>query len=142
MQSALGAASGFRKRRNWPAAGGDFSPGRRAFGCLNAAGSSDDEFPRLAAGDQPICSNRPKPAGPGKPADDVCIKAFNGRLREEFPSANRFPSLDAAGTRCEDRRKDQNESRPHTSCFRLPGNFEDLLRKKMPKAHIAGEPAF
>jgi len=50
---------------------------------------------------------------PGKPADNAFIEAFDGRLRQECPSAHRFPSLPDARGEMEAWRRVRNEDPPH-----------------------------
>ena len=51
----------------------------------------------------------------GKPAQDVNIESFNGRLRDECLNANWFTSLSDAPQRVETWRQDYNEQHPHGS---------------------------
>jgi putative transposase len=50
---------------------------------------------------------------PGKPTDNAFIEAFNGRLRAECLNAYRFLTLADAREKLDDRRKYDNEHRPH-----------------------------
>ncbi len=52
---------------------------------------------------------------PGKPTDNACIEAFNGRLRVECLNASWFLSLTDGRERIDDWRCHSNEDRPHTA---------------------------
>ena len=52
---------------------------------------------------------------PGKPTDNSFIESFNGKFRSERLTANWFMSLDEAQQKCEARRRDYNDMRPHSS---------------------------
>lgn len=52
---------------------------------------------------------------PGKPKDNVFIKSFNGKFREECLSQTWFLSLQDAREKIESWREDYNENRPHSS---------------------------
>lgn len=51
----------------------------------------------------------------GKPTDNAFVESFNGRLRDECLNAHWFLSMADARAKIEARRRDYNESRPHTS---------------------------
>jgi putative transposase len=52
---------------------------------------------------------------PGKPTDNAFIESFNGKFRAECLNAHWFMSLDDARRKCEARRRDYNEERPHSA---------------------------
>lgn len=52
---------------------------------------------------------------PGKPTDNAFIEPFNGKFRSECLNAHWFISLDEAQRKCEARRRDHNEERPHSA---------------------------
>jgi len=51
---------------------------------------------------------------PGRPIDNASIEPLNGKFRAECLNANWFPSLGEARAKCEARRRDCNERRPHS----------------------------
>jgi putative transposase len=51
----------------------------------------------------------------GKPVQNAFIESFNGRLRDEFLNETLFTSLMQARTALEERRRDYNTVRPHSS---------------------------
>ncbi len=52
---------------------------------------------------------------PGKPTDNAFVESFNGRLRDECLNVHWFLSIADARAKIEARRRDYNESHPHTS---------------------------
>ena len=52
---------------------------------------------------------------PGKPTDIAFVESFNGRLRDECLNAHWLLSLADARAKIEAWRRDDHESRPHTS---------------------------
>ena len=61
----------------------------------------------------------------GKPAENVYIESFNGRLRAECLNQHWFETLHEARTEIEWWRKDYNEQRPHTSLgWMVPQEFD------------------
>ena len=72
---------------------------------------------------------------PGKPTDNACIKASNGRLRTECLKASLFLSMADARDRIEHWRRHSNEERPHSALGGLtPRAYAD-------QAHLARNPA-
>ena len=57
---------------------------------------------------------------PGKPTDNAFIESFNGKFRAEYLNAHWFMSLDDAGAKMEDWRRDYNEVRPHSAIGNKP----------------------
>ena len=55
---------------------------------------------------------------PGKPTDSTFVDWFNGRLRDKCLNTHWFMSLEDAWAKIEAKRRDYNESIPHTSLAR------------------------
>ncbi len=61
---------------------------------------------------------------PGKPTDNAYVESFNGRFRDECLNTHWFLSLEDARAKIETRRRDYNETRPHTSLgYQTPAEF-------------------
>lgn len=68
---------------------------------------------------------------PGKPTDNAFVESFNGRLRDECLNVHWFLSLADARSKIETRRRQYNESRPHTALGWLtPQEFALLAAEK------------
>jgi transposase InsO family protein len=52
---------------------------------------------------------------PDKPTDNAFIESFNSKFRAECLNAHWFISFDDARRKCEARRRDYNEERPHSA---------------------------
>jgi putative transposase len=61
---------------------------------------------------------------PGKPTENALIESYNGRIRTECLNANWFLSLADTQSKCEARRRDYNEVRPHS----FLGNQTPMVR--------------
>ena len=57
---------------------------------------------------------------PGSPTQNACIESFNGTFGDECPDENWFESLEQARQTIAMWRVDYNETRPHSSCGRVP----------------------
>ena len=67
---------------------------------------------------------------PGKPSDNACIEAFNGRARQEWLNASWFPSMAEVCIRIDDWRIYYNDNRPHSSLGNLtPSAFAARLNQ-------------
>jgi putative transposase len=66
---------------------------------------------------------------PGKPTDNAYIESFNARFRLECLNEHWFLSLEDAGEKIEEWRKDYNVNRPHSSLGNVsPEEFAALDR--------------
>ena len=71
---------------------------------------------------------------PGSPTQNAYIKSFNGTFRDECLEENWFESLEQARQTIATWRTDYNETRPHSSCGRVPpATFAALNR------HLTGD---
>ncbi len=67
---------------------------------------------------------------PGSPTQNAYIESFNGTFRDECLDENWFESLEQARQIIATWRTDYNESRPHSSCGRVPpATFAALNRQ-------------
>lgn len=67
---------------------------------------------------------------PGRPMQNGYIESFNGKFRDECLNEHWFETLSQAKKTIVAWRKDYNEVRPHSSCFRMPpSSFAALHRK-------------
>ena len=67
---------------------------------------------------------------PGSPTQNTYIKSFNGTFRDECLDENWFESLEQARQAIATWRVDYNETRPHSSCGRIPpATFAALNRQ-------------
>jgi len=57
---------------------------------------------------------------PGKPTDNAYIESFNARFRLECLNEHWFMSLEDAREKTEERRRDYNQSRPHSALGNVP----------------------
>jgi putative transposase len=69
---------------------------------------------------------------PGKPTDNAFAESFIGSFRDECLNANWFLSIEDAGMKIEQWRKDYNEFRPHSSLDNLTPN--EFARRQVPTA--------
>ena len=67
---------------------------------------------------------------PGSPTQNAYIESFNGTFRDECLDENWFESLEQARLAIATWRLDYNETRPHSSCGRVPpATFAALNRQ-------------
>ena len=67
---------------------------------------------------------------PGSPTQNAYIESFNGTFRDECLDENWFESLEQARQVIAEWRADYNETRPHSSCARMPpAKFAALHRQ-------------
>ena len=69
---------------------------------------------------------------PGKPTDNAFAESFIGSFRDECLNAHWFLSIEDAGMKIEQWRKDYNEFRPHSSLDNLTPN--EFARRQVPTA--------
>ncbi len=70
---------------------------------------------------------------PGKPTDNALIESFNGSFRDECLQTNWFLSVEDAGQKIEQWRRDYNEFRPHSSLgYQTPNEFATDQRMLTP----------
>ena len=68
---------------------------------------------------------------PGSPTQNAYIESFNGTFRDECLDENWFESLEQARHAIAKWRVDYNETRPHSSCGRIPpATFAALNRQE------------
>ena len=68
---------------------------------------------------------------PGSPTQNAYIESFNGRFRDECLDENWFESLEQARQTIARWRLDYNETRPHSSCGRVPPETFAALNRQL-----------